>query len=120
LGGDRLQIAIYIRRGDFTSQSKFWRPFLPRVPGRAIHPAAIIGCREAPSVSLIQKPIPARQHMARSFSFVAGLYHRGLVLRFPGHPPHLPGGVKIGRGGQFDRVKARRRSASRPVVRPVA
>jgi hypothetical protein len=36
-----------------------------------------------------------------SFSFVAGLYHRGPALNFPGHNPQLPSWIKLSASGRF-------------------
>jgi hypothetical protein len=147
---DRLQVAIHIRRGDVTLQSKYRRRFIPcsvyeqiiqqlsdvseRAPvfhvfSEADPSAARHGLEELESLPgvtlhLNGDAFSAFHHLVSSdalvlgvssFSFVAGLYHRGVVLNFPGHNPHLPTWVKIGRGGQFDAGEVRRRLASQLV-----
>ncbi len=144
---NRLQIAIHIRRGDVTLQSKYWRRFIPCSVYERIIRQLSDAAEKPPAFHVFSEADPSSQrhgleeleslpgvtlhlngdafsafhHLVSSdvlvlgvssFSFVAGLYHRGLVLNFPGHNPHLPSWVKIGRHGQFDAGEVRRRLAS--------
>lgn len=146
-GSGRLQVAIHIRRGDVTPQSKYWRRFIPcsvyeqiirQLSGASERPpafhvfseadpgAARHGLEELESLPGVTLHLNGDAFLAfhylvssdvlvlgvSSFSFVAGLYHRGLVLNFPGHNPHLPSWVKIDRHGQFNAGEVRRRLES--------
>jgi hypothetical protein len=55
-----------------------------------------------------------------SFSFVAGLYHRGPALNFPRHNPQLPHWIRLSASGRFGSAELVRSLAQHPGARRAA
>ena len=149
---DCLNVAIHIRRGDVTPQSKYARRYVandvyarmmrqmlaaaadrrvcfhvfsegdPAAPERGFEDlAGIPGVR----LHLNEDVFSTFQHLVQSdvlvlgissFSFVAGLYHRGIALNFSGHNPQLPTSLELDRRGRFDAAEFRRRLPASPAA----